>query len=220
MTLDVFAMRMAMGKKQGLSGGGSGSLAAAASSSYTAHRLQEQRVQQGALCPMPPPLTAPTRPAPIVLPMLQSCSELSDAAGSPIDGGYHNPTKPSPTKLSPKRLSPDRLSPDRLSPGRLRGTVSAPDLGVTQLGPVSIERSPPLPPLPRVTVALGNDITYMTDSPGHGTGCTGAGTGAGVEVPATLIEDEVAVLSPRPLGLRKRTDHDALVGSAADACDG
>ena len=44
--------------------------------------------------------------------------------------------------------------------------------------------------------------------------------GAGVEVPATLIEDEVAVLSPRPLGLRKRTDHDALVGSAADACDG
>ena len=92
--------------------------------------------------------------------------------------------------------------------------------GVTQLGPVSIERSPPLPPLPRVTVALGNDITYMTDSPGHGTGCTGAGTGAGVEVPATLIEDEVAVLSPRPLGLRKRTDHDALVGSAADACDG
>ena len=237
MTVDVFQMRMAMGKKQGLSGGGSGSLAAAASSSYTAHRLQEQRVQQGALCPMPPPLTAPTRPAPIVLPMLQSYSELSDAAGSPIDGGYHNPTKPSPTKLSPKRLSPtrtqpsptkpspdrlspDRLSPDRRSPDRLRGTVSAPDLGVTQLGPVSIERSPPLPPLPRVTVALGNDITYMTDSPGHGTGCTGAGTGTGVEVPATLIEDEVAVLSPRPLGLRKRTDHDALVGSAADACDG
>jgi len=235
MTVDVFQMRMAMGKKQGLSGGGSGNLVAAASSSYTAQRLQEQRVQQGALCPMPPPLTAPTRPAPIVLPMLQSYSGLSDAAGSPIDGGYHSPTKPSPTKpsptkpsptklspkrLSPDRLSPDRLSPDRLSPGRLRGTVSAPDLGVTQLGPVSIERSPPLPPLPRVTVALGNDITYMTDSPGHGTGCTGAGTGAGVEVPATLIEDEVAVLSPRPLGLRKRTDHDALVGSAADACDG
>ena len=220
MTVDVFQMRMAMGKKQGLSGGGSGSLVAAASSSYTAHRLQEQWVQQGALCPMPPPLTAPTRPAPIVLPMLQSYSELSDAAGSPIDGGYHSPTKRSPTKPSPTKLSPKRLSPDRLSPGRLRGTVSAPDLGVTQLGPVSIERSPPLPPLPRVTVALGNDITYMTDSPGHGTGCTGAGTGTGVEVPATLIEDEVAVLSPRPLGLRKRTDHDALVGSAADACDG
>ena len=220
MTVDVFQMRMAMGKKQGLRGGGSGSLVAAASSSYTAQRLQEQRVQQGALCPMPPPLTAPTRPAPIVLPMLQSYSELSDAAGSPIDGGYHSPTKRSPTKPSPTKLSPKRLSPDRLSPGRLRGTVSAPDLGVTQLGPVSIDRSPPLPPLPRVTVALGNDITYMTDSPGHGTGCTGAGTGAGVEVPATLIEDEVAVLSPRPLGLRKRTDHDALVGSAADACDG
>ena len=43
--------------------------------------------------------------------------------------------------------------------------------------------------------------------------------GAGVEVPATLIEDEVAVLSPRPLGLRKRTDHDALVGSAPDTGD-
>ena len=217
MTVDVFQMRMAMGKKQGLSGGGSGSLVAAASSSYTAQRLQEQRVQQGALCPMPPPPTA-------------SHSELSDAAGSPIDGGDHSPTKPSPTKpsptqpsptkLSPKRLSPTKPSPNRLSPDRLRGTVSAPDLGVTQLGPVSIERSPPLPPLPRVTVALGNDITYMTDSPGHGTGCTGAGTGAGVEVPATLIEDEAAVLSPRPLGLRKRTDHDALVGSSADACDG
>ena len=41
MTVDVFQMRMAMGKKQGLSGGGSGSLVAAASSSYTAHRLQE-----------------------------------------------------------------------------------------------------------------------------------------------------------------------------------
>ena len=74
MTVDVFQMRMAMGKKQGLSGGGSGSLVAAASSSYTAQRLQQERVQQGALCPMPPPLTAPTRPAPIVLPMLQSYS--------------------------------------------------------------------------------------------------------------------------------------------------
>ena len=223
--MDVFQMRMAMGKKQGLSGGGSGSLVAAASSSYTAQRLQQQRVQQGALCPMPPPLTAPTRRAPIVFPMLQSHSELSDAAGSPIDGGYHSPTKPSPTKPSPTKPSPTKPSPKRLSPDRLRGTVSAPDLGVTQLGPVSIERSPPLPPLPRVTVALGNDITYMTDSPGHGTGCTGAGTGAGAREralapPATLIEDEVAVLSPRPLGLRKRTDHDALVGSAADACDG
>ena len=207
MSLDVFQMRMAMGKKQGLSGSGSGSLVAAASSSYTAQRLQQQKVQQGALCPTPPPLTAPTRPMPTVSPMLQSHTELSDAAGSPIDGGHHSPTKLSPTKVSPKKLSP----------ARLRGTVSAPDLGATQLGRVSIERSPPLPPLPRVTVALGNDITYMTDMPGHGTG-TGAGTGVGV--PATIIEDEVTVLSPRPLGLRRRTDHDALVGSSADACGG
>ena len=70
MSLDVFQMRMAMGKKQGLSGSGSGSLVAAASSSYTAQRLQQQKVQQGALCPTPPPLTAPTRPMPTVSPML------------------------------------------------------------------------------------------------------------------------------------------------------
>ena len=199
-----------MGKKQGLSGSGSGSLVAAASSSYTAQRLQQQKVQQGALCPTPPPLTAPTRPTPTVSPMLQSHTELSDASGSPIDGGHRS---------SPPSHGPTKLSPKKLSPARLRGTVSAPDLGATsQLGRVSIERSPPLPPLPRVTVALGNDVTYMTDSPGHGTG-TGAGVGTGL-VPGSIIEDGVAVLSPRPLGLRRRTDHDALVGSSADGCGG
>jgi hypothetical protein len=206
MSVDIVQMRMAMGKKQGLSGSVAGT---AASSAYTAQRLQQQKVEQGALCLKPaPPFTAPTRPTPTFSPMLRPHTELSDAAGSPIDGGHHSPKK---------------LSPKKLSPARLRGTVSAPDLGATQLGRVSIERSPPLPPLPRVTVALGNDITYMTDSPGHGTGTgasTGAGTGAGVGVPATIIEDEVAVLSPRPLGLRRRTDHDALVGSSADACGG
>ena len=199
-TVDAFQLRLAMGMTQRLGGNRS---AANAAASYTA-----QRVQQGALCPPPRlevPFSAPTRPPPVTSPLLLwPDAEPADAA-------------------PPSR----RRSPTK-SP-QLRGSVSAPDL----TAPSPLGTSPPprprLPPLPRVTVAIDSrDLSFTTDVPGHGRdvpyhqtpgAAKEGGGGDGAPFPESIVEKESAVLSPRPLGLRRSTDHEQLIAASPYASD-